>query len=667
METKKGKVRSIKVKLLMGILPAIIVTLLAIILVVSNMTHSSLMKKTNSLVKAETESAVNEISGWLQTSTSAMDTIATTINKNGMNEKEMRTYLKNILNTNDSFPDGAYIAVEDGTLIDGTGWDPGDGLTDTDWYKQGQSSDTFVFGTPYVDDLTKEYVVTAVKKLQIYEGKTSTFAADIKLKSMTELIKKITVAGSGDAFIIDATDGSILGAKDKKIVGKTAKKIKDTYYKNVYDSIKAKNTKQRSFTAQNGKSYFTDIELIPGTSWYVVGRVQESVIFKDVTSLQTFLWIFGVIAIILIAVVIERLVHRMIKPIKSMTNSIVAVSSGDFTEDIVIKGNDEIAIMGHSLKDYVLKMREVISALAGIANELNTKAGHTGELSKELHESAGIQSTSMAELSKTVEELVNAINEIAENATSLAQIVADTSADGESVVADMKVTKEAVQQGRSDMGNVNQAMNRIQNSMGVLEQSIGEVGEKAVKIDEITNVISNIADETNLLALNANIEAARAGEAGKGFAVVANQIKSLADTSADAAAEISELISAVSTSINSTVTQSQNNMEEIKDSVGFVDKASTTFDEIYHSINKTNDTINHMIAKVKEVDEVAVSVAAITEEQSASAEEIEATSEQITNLAQTVTDNSEAVENNAHEFMNDSDRLAKQIAIFKVK
>ena len=199
-----------------------------------------------------------------------------------------------------------------------------------------------------------------------------------------------------------------------------------------------------------------------------------------------------------------------------------------------------------------------------------------------------------------------------------------------------------------------------------MEKSITDVGEAAIKIDEITATISGIAEETNLLALNASIEAARAGEAGKGFAVVATEIKNLAETSSHAAGEISELISSVTTLINSTVEQSQNSVVQIKESSQIVGVASEQFNNIFESIEKTNTIIHGMIDKVRNANDVASDMAAITEEQSASAEEIEATAINIQELANVVTENSANVKKDSNVLANTAESLKEEVSGFTI-
>ncbi len=179
-------------------------------------------------------------------------------------------------------------------------------------------------------------------------------------------------------------------------------------------------------------------------------------------------------------------------------------------------------------------------------------------------------------------------------------------------------------------------------------------------------MIAEIAEETNLLSLNASIEAARAGEAGKGFAVVATQIGKLAQTSSESATNISSLIEDVHRLIDEAVGQANASAESIEKNSELINVAVDTFDQIYTNIQASNDCIEEMIRNVEKVDDVATNVAAISEEQAASADEILATSQNMVEQANIITRNSEDVANNSHELASTSDTLTSHVQQFKI-
>ena len=139
-----------------------------------------------------------------------------------------------------------------------------------------------------------------------------------------------------------------------------------------------------------------------------------------------------------------------------------------------------------------------------------------------MNSAANIQSQSMTELNATVDQLSVSVNEIAQNATQLAGVVADTKEDSYKVEDKMRTTVEVSEKGKADMESVGNALHNIEISIHNLEEAVDKVGTASGEIVDIIKLIGDIAEETNLLSLNASIEAARAGEAGRGFAVVAS-------------------------------------------------------------------------------------------------------------------------------------------------
>ena len=209
-------------------------------------------------------------------------------------------------------------------------------------------------------------------------------------------------------------------------------------------------------------------------------------------------------------------------------------------------------------------------------------------------------------------------------------------------------------------------MEEIKNSNDELVNKINAVGKASEEITKIVGLIAEIADETNLLSLNASIEAARAGEAGRGFAVVASEIGKLAQNSAASAENISKLITDVQNAIASVVAQAETSAESIDANSGLIHNAVDTFDKIYQNIEKSNQLIGLMIKDVEKVDEVAGNVAAISEEQAASADEILETSHQMVDQANSITQSSQDVADNSHELATTSQKLTSYVKQFKI-
>ena len=476
----------------------------------------------------------------------------------------------------------------------------------------------------------------------------------------------MAVVGDGDAFIIDGDSSTILAHTDTELLGANAAEISDSLYKTVYDKIQSGNFGSESITGDEG-DYLVSIDNISGTNWYVVVRALERNVYEDVSRLGVILGTLGVFVVAIITLVMISIISKITKPIVALTDTIIAVTDGDFTANVNVKGNDEVTVMARNMSKFMDVMRGTLGSIRSISDKIDGQAQGSKQISGELHDSANGQADAMQQLRENLEELVESIGVIAENATTLAIVVAETSESGEQAVENIEGTMKEADAGRTSMISVTQSMEEMKEGMDVLEQSITNVGDAAVKIDEITSTIRNIADETNLLALNASIEAARAGEAGRGFAVVATQIKNLAETSGAAADEISELIDSVTSLIKGTVERSHESVEQINTSASMVDEASAQFNTIFESIEKTNEIIHGIINRIREANDVASNMAAITQEQSASAEEIEATAVNIQELANIVSDNSANVESDSNDLAGTAANLKERISGFTIE
>ncbi len=658
-DTKKVSIRT---KLMVFILPIVAISFLILVLLAYAESKKSIAEKTESLLQTEGISSVNEIKEWESNNLVTMETAADTMLYLKMSDEQILNYEARFLNTYEDFPNGIYLGYEDGTVLDASGWQPEEAVTGLTWYKEGLTHEQFSFGEPYIDDLTGEYIVTATRTVEL-NGKKAVLAADVSLSILSNVIEKMQVEGDGDAFILDDSTGTILAHKDAGLVSMQAADCEDSFYQNIYQDISSGNL-ENSYYDSNDGIYMVNIQNITGTNWYIVSRGLEKNIYSDVRQLQTILLSFGAAMLVLICIIMTILINRIAKPIHNMTDSIVAVTNGDFTTNLNVKGNDEMAVMAVHMQKFIETMRDMLGSIVMVAENIDEQAKNSSIVSGELFDSANGQADAMSQMRQTLEELAESINVIAENATTLAQVVAQTSDAGTKALANIEDTISSAATGKTSMNSVTDRMNGVKSGMEVLEQSIGNVGTAAIKIDEITATIRGIAEETNLLALNASIEAARAGEAGKGFAVVATQIKNLAETSGEAAGEISELIDSVTGQINTTVDQSKQSMQQINESVDAVFSAAEQFNNIYTNIEQTNAIVKNMIDMIRNVNDVSTNMAAITEEQSASAQEIEATAASIQELADVVSKRSANVKQDSRDLSATADALENHVRKF---
>lgn len=671
MATNNGKkterVRfGVRGKLLAVILPVVAVSMVVVVVIANISSNRSIQKEVKDLLDAQGKTSANAVVSWKNEVLGELEGFKRSYETLNLTTEEIKAYEESFLGSNDDYPDGIYIIKESGELIDASGWEPEDVLTEKSYYKEGlDHKDGIAFGEAYLDEFTGDYVVTATGWSENIDGSKGVMCTDVHLSILSSVVAELEVAGEGDAFIVDRDTATILAHADESLRGLTCSEVGDEFYPAIMASIEADMHDAAFYNSNNGR-YLAAIENIQGTSWYIITRATEEKIHADVRRLSFILAGVGIFAVVGITLLLMFIINVILKPIQELTKTIVAITEGDFTMQLKVKTQDEMGLMAEEMKHFLEVMRGTIGTIVDISVCIDDQAKGSAEISGELQESASSQTVSMQQLQNNLEELVKSTAQIAEDATSLAIIVAETSESGDAVSKKFVDTRNEAESGRNSMTAVMKSMDEMSQDMRDLSDSIEHVGTAAVKINEITETIRSIADETNLLALNASIEAARAGEAGKGFAVVATEIKKLAETSASAADEISELIESVTEQITTTVDQSKTSIEKISGAVDDVDVAAEQFNTIFESIVETNGIVDDMIQKVSRVAEVSTNMAAITQEQSASADEIGQTAEDIMNLAGIVSENSASVKADADKLTTNADTLKGEVNKFTI-
>lgn len=658
---EKKKTRSIKAKLLGTILPVVAVIVLVLAATSYLISKNIITEYSRNLLSSSIANQANEIESWLNENLSAFQTAKRSIEKTNPDEAALQKILDSYYQFNDNYPEGLYVADENGKLMKAEGSaKTEDNLLDSVWYREGITRLNMGFTDAYTDE-DGEAFVSASGILDDGSDVLKVISADLSLQRISIIVNSFIEMEDAQAFLVNAKDGTILAHRDNSLISTRIADAKDAFMRDVGEKLDKRDYQMTEI--DDMMTAFTQIE---GTDWILVSYIPTATIYADINGVRILMVVIGLVSLLLLGILIERVVHVVIKPVKELTRIITAMTDGDFTVRVTAKSNDEIGVMSRSVERFILSMRSMILSIHGVSDKLHVQADTSSDVSGEMYSASKLQSESMQELNNTVEQLSVSVNEIADNATTLAAVVANTREDGGQVDLKVKATVEVSQKGKADMQNVEAAMRNINESTVKLQQAIDKVGSASEEITKITGVISDIADETNLLSLNASIEAARAGDAGKGFAVVATQIGKLAQTSAESVHNIENLISEINVLVKDAVSQAGDSVGNIKNSGVLVNSALQTFDEIFDNIDEVNHLVQQMIAKVEQVDNVAVNVAAISEEQAASSEEILATSTTMVEQAHSITENSETVAGSAEELKESAVELADQVDMFKV-
>ncbi|HHY22061.1 MAG TPA: methyl-accepting chemotaxis protein [Bacilli bacterium] len=398
----------------------------------------------------------------------------------------------------------------------------------------------------------------------------------------------------------------------------------------------------------------------PAWGWVVVA---SSYMFdynsasKDI--LTTLIVTIGV-SLVIGLIVIYLFSRHISVPIRKLSQYVGQVAAGDLTApSITVKNNDEIGQLTNDVNQMKENLQSMISEVA-----------HSSEMvastSQELTASSEETSRASEHISNAVEGVVTNFEEQAATVETEKEVISEISGElgriSEHVQSMREVSLEAstaAQQGNEVVSQTIDQMNHIEKVSADMGSIIHSLGEKSGKISEVISLITAIAEQTNLLALNAAIEAARAGEQGKGFAVVADEVRKLAEQSSDAGGQVRELILQTQMETHRTVEAMENNSRVIQEGIALVGQAGHAFEnitssvevvsrqvqevaEVIQQINERTGILVHSIDELQEAMAASSSysenVTASVEEQSAAVEEITASAQMLSGMAENLQD-----------------------------
>lgn len=300
-------------------------------------------------------------------------------------------------------------------------------------------------------------------------------------------------------------------------------------------------------------------------------------------SLTTFMLVAG-IGSILMLVFMTLVIHSIIKPLSLLVDTMgnIAHGEGDLTVRLPEKGNDEITVLSHNFNQFAARIQEVIVSVKVVSSDLGDIANAVLNSIQERNKIAQSQLSETESVSTAIDNLTSFSNEV----TTIASDASDTSSKAK------QTTTQATKVINDTISDMQQLGDNIINT----SQVVNRLGEDSQNIDVILDVIRNIAEQTNLLALNAAIEAARAGEQGRGFAVVADEVRSLAQRSGDATEQIQNVIKTIKDGAENASLSMTESKEKAEAIISEAYAVTESIAEVTSTI-ESNDSLSHMIAE----------------------------------------------------------------------
>ncbi|KFX71557.1 chemotaxis protein [Pseudomonas taeanensis MS-3] len=410
---------------------------------------------------------------------------------------------------------------------------------------------------------------------------------DVSLKQLTDIVKQIKLGDSGYLMLMEH-NGTVL--VDPSDPAHNFKKLAElgTAYAQLGSADKGLVEIEL-----NGERYMANIWPSEQLGWRFVGLIRESEVMSAATRLT---WVIAVIALLLallFACVGAWFAGLIVRPIRAVAGGLenIAQGEGDLTSSLAVRGSDETAQLAGWFNQFLGAIRELIQRIGQAAVQIHRASGSSSAVAQEMAEAAGRQREAVDMVSTAFHEMVMTSNEVARSCSQAA----------ESADSGQRQAHDGQRQIDAAVTSVNQLSHEIEHSANAMQQ----LEQDSSEIQSILGTIRSIAEQTNLLALNAAIEAARAGEQGRGFAVVADEVRALAKRTADTTGEIDGLLGKLAQRTQQMGKQMHGSLDVSQQTVSSINAASASFELIRESVDVIRDMNTQIATAAEEQHQVA--------------------------------------------------------------
>ena len=470
--------------------------------------------------------------------------------------------------------------VDADPTIDRTGYDP----RTRDWYK-----DTKAAGQP---TLSKPYISASMKKLVVAFSTPVTHgvvSGVIDIDNIINNINGLNLPANGEAMLL-LKDGTVIAYKDKERILKSASELSTSITPAFLEQSASANEFQTFAMSEMEKLALT--VAVPGTDWNILFVLDKSTLMEPLYS-KLFQQV--IIALVIggaFSLVLSLFINFLFRPLKTVSDALqtIANGNGDLTQRIPLNTQDEIGRLATNFNRFVGSLSELISHVRGLARDIDSEADQGLKRSQGSVRELSRQQQELTMVATAVTEMASATQEIANNAEQTAAAAIQSSERSES--------------GRSLVNKTRESITQLSDDISDATEVITQLDRHAQEINGILATIQGIAEQTNLLALNAAIEAARAGEQGRGFAVVADEVRVLSQRTAASTTEIQSTIETLQRTTQKAVGMMAKSQNMAAHSVQDALDASTALEEITRAVSSISDMANQIATAAEEQSHV---------------------------------------------------------------
>ncbi len=503
------------------------------------------------------------------------------------------------------------------------------------WDGQDEFFDTLL------EDSANDYALRIIRKFK----EDAFLIIELKAGTVNNILANLNFDKSGYLGLVTPDNREIIDlskkgddASIKEGIGTEPVFLNETFYQEALNSEEISGSK---FVNYRGASYLFMYSKIGETGSILCALMPKATIISQADSIKMVTYIIVILAII-VAIAISFLLSTTIsRTIQSINRSLQKAATGDLTVQFHSKRKDEFHILIREIQLTFNKMKELIQQVKELSSEVSVSSENVSKTSSMFLKSTGDISTAMNEIEQGINQQAKDAEECLLQMDNLSQKIELVSENTKEIGQIADSTKSSVKQGTVITEELNQQTKSTIETTTQIIAEIERLAEKSSSINKIINVINDIANQTNLLSLNASIEAARAGEHGKGFAVVASEIRTLAEQSKKSVNDIKNIIGSIQEDTDNVVEIARKAEQVMKLQEDAVKNTTSSYQNIDNSVEKLVVFLKYISENVGNIEAARVSTLAAIENISAVLEEIAASSN---NVNQTSTEQLTSVE-----------------------
>ncbi|MDO6708865.1 methyl-accepting chemotaxis protein [Photobacterium sp. 1_MG-2023] len=506
------------------------------------------------------------------------------------------------------------------------------------WYIDAQKANKPIITTAYRDAITNALLVTLAEPVNKNGRLAAVIGSDVLIDQLISDVISLDAGKNAEAMLINTQDNTFLAHRNQSLLLKPISEYDAALSISVIQ--KAVSTRTLVHETIQGEAklfYFTEV---PGTPWILGLEMDKATEEASQSELLTRLILTSIVITLAVLAAVAWLVGYLFRDLGRVSDALaeIATGEGDLTQRLEPRSDDEVGQLAHNFNRFVGNMHGMVMRLRDVSQSLSSQAHQTASQAEERSTRIRHQQDEINMVATAINEMAAATQEIAGNADNTARTSTDT----------VKAAEHGAEQVEQSQSSTTSLAGEVETATDV----ISELNHHAQSITTILSTIQNIAEQTNLLALNAAIEAARAGEQGRGFAVVADEVRVLSQRTHASTQEIQQMIE--------TLQQTTGR------AVGIMDDSRRLAETSVDDANSASASLTQIISAITNISDMATQIASAAEEQSSVTSEITRNTEGIRDVSNELAQEAGEAAQQAAQLSDLSHELQQEISRFKL-